>query len=80
LLLKILPIRAILLFPNLKKDGDTLKNKKFWQFKAKGNNTGDLMLYGDIASSTWWGDEVTPKDFKADLDNLGDIQILDIFI
>lgn len=38
------------------------------------------MLYGDIASSTWWGDEVTPKDFKADLDSLGDIQTLNIFI
>lgn len=38
------------------------------------------MLYGDIASSTWWGDEVTPKDFKADLDNLGDIQTLNIHI
>jgi ATP-dependent Clp protease, protease subunit len=57
-----------------------LKNKKFWQFKAKENNSGDLMLYGDIASTTWWGDEITPKDFKSDLDSLGDIQTLNIYI
>lgn len=57
-----------------------MKNKKFWQFNAKGNSTGELMLYGDISSSTWWGDEVTPKDFKANLDSLGDIQTLNIYI
>lgn len=57
-----------------------MKNKKSWKFNNKGNNVGELMLYGDIASSTWWGDEVTPKDFKADLDNLGDIQTLNIHI
>jgi ATP-dependent Clp protease, protease subunit len=64
----------------LVKGEGTLKTKKFWQFKAKGNSTGELMLYGDIAGSTWWGDEVTPKDFKSDLDNLGDIQTLNIYI
>jgi ATP-dependent Clp protease protease subunit len=58
----------------------TLQGKKFWQFKAKGNNTGDLMLYGDIADATWWGDEVTPKDFKADLDGLGNISDLNVYI
>lgn len=57
-----------------------MKNKKFWQFNAKGNSTGELMLYGDISSSTWWGDEITPKDFKANLDSLGDIQTLNIYI
>lgn len=57
-----------------------MKNKKFWKFKAKGKSTGELMLYGDIASSSWWGDEVTPKDFKAELDALGDIQTLNIYI
>lgn len=38
------------LYLKLKKGGNALKNKKFWQFKAKGNNSGDLMLYGDISS------------------------------
>lgn len=54
--------------------------KKFWSFKAKDEKTGELLLYGEIASSTWWGDEVTPKQFKEDLDALGDIETLNVFI
>lgn len=53
---------------------------KFWNFQAKSEDTGELMLYGDIASSSWYGDEVTPKAFKADLDSLGSIKNLNIFI
>lgn len=56
--------KALFLYPNFKEGGDNLNNKKFWQFNAKENNSGDLMLYGDIADSTWWGDEIKPKDFK----------------
>lgn len=59
------------------------KNQKFWQFRAKqhtGTEEGELLLYGDISSSTWWGDEVTPKAFKQDLDDLGDISTLNIYI
>ena len=59
------------------------KNQKFWQFRAKQDNEvkeGELLLYGDISSSTWWGDEVTPKAFKQDLDDLGDISTLNIYI
>lgn len=54
--------------------------KKFWSFKAKDEKTGELLLYGEIASSTWRGDEVTPKQFKKDLDALGDIETLNVFI
>lgn len=43
-------------------------------------NKGELLIYGDIASSTWWGDEVTPNDFKKGLDALGDISELDVYI
>lgn len=53
---------------------------KFWNFKNKDDDTGELMLYGDISNSSWWGDEVTPKDFKKDLDGLGDIKNLNIYI
>ena len=56
------------------------QNKKFWNFKAKGPDIGELMLYGDISSSTWYGDEVTPTQFKKDLDALGDIKNLEIYI
>lgn len=41
--------------------------KKFWQFKNEAERS-ELYLYGDISTESWWGDEVTPKDFKKDLD------------
>ncbi len=56
------------------------KNKKFWNFKALDKSAGELTLYGEISNETWWGDEVTPKEFKADLDNLGEIDTLNIYI
>ena len=52
---------------------------KFWAVKKKGNR-GQLDLYGIISSTSWYGDEVTATQFKADLDNLGDIEALDVFI
>lgn len=31
------------------------KNKHFWNFQpASGDNPPELILYGDIASETWW--------------------------
>lgn len=59
-----------------------MKGKKFWQFKAEANTpgVGELTLYGDISDMTWWGDEVTPKQFKEDLDALGEISELRIYI
>ena len=56
------------------------KNKRFWNFKAIDKTTGELTLYGEISNETWWGDEVTPKEFKSDLDNLGEIDTLNIYI
>ena len=37
--------------------------KKFWQFRNMAGGSAELLLYGDIADSSWWGDEVTPKQF-----------------
>ncbi len=58
------------------------KGKKFWQFKAKTGDetTGELLLYGEISDVSWMGDEVTPLQFKAGLDALGDISTLNIYI
>lgn len=53
---------------------------KFWNFIKNSESTGDLQLYGEIANETWWGDEVTPRDFKNDLDNMGDISTLNVYI
>lgn len=51
------------------------KNKHFWSFRAAAekNAAPELILYGDIASETWWGDEVTPKQFTEELDALGTV-------
>jgi ATP-dependent Clp protease protease subunit len=56
------------------------KSKKFWSFKALDENTGELLLYGEISNHSWWGDEVTPKQFREDLEALGDIDTLEVFI
>jgi len=54
---------------------------KFWQFKAATENEpAELLLYGDISSTSWWGDEVTPKQFKKDLDDLGDVDQINVYI
>ena len=45
--------------------------KKFWQFRNMAGGDAELLLYGDIADTSWWGDEVTPKQFAEDLDGLG---------
>lgn len=44
--------------------------------------TGEVLLYGPIASSKWWDDDpvVTPREFKKDLDALGELDELNIFI
>ena len=54
--------------------------KKFWNFKNVSESAGELLIYGPIASESWWGDEVTPKQFKEDLDKLGAIEELNIYI
>ncbi|WP_407312061.1 head maturation protease, ClpP-related [Desulfosporosinus sp. SB140] len=56
--------------------------KPFWKFQAKTDapSVGELLLYGDISSTTWWGDEVTPTAFAQDLKNLGEISTLNIYI
>lgn len=45
---------------------------KFWQIKNEVNGNSEILLYGPIAEeNSWWGDEVTPKNFAADLESLG---------
>jgi len=46
---------------------------KFWEFKNSADDeaVGELLLYGNLANRTWWDDEITPKNFNKDLDNLG---------
>jgi len=66
--------------------GDELKKNsktRMWKIEAKGEkkNTAEITMYGPIASEVWWGDEITPTDFKKELDRLGDnIDTLNIYI
>lgn len=37
-------------------------------------------MYGDISDTSWYGDEVTPKNFKDDLDALGNVSAITVRI
>lgn len=39
--------------------------QKFWNYSENGN---ELRLEGEISEQSWWGDEVTPKAFREELD------------
>lgn len=54
--------------------------KKFWNLQKVSDSAGELSLYGEISSVSWWGDEVTPQMFKDELDALGDISTLNVYI
>lgn len=40
---------------------------KFWNIEDVGDNRAEMRLDGPISEDTWWGDEVTPAMFKAEL-------------
>ncbi len=56
------------------------KGKKYWEFKAKATNEADLFLYIEIAS--WGGGYAahSAQSFKYELDALGNIETLNIYI
>lgn len=57
-----------------------MKNK-FWNFiKNESSDSAELYLYGEISSESWWGDEVTPKQFAEELNALGKVDSLDVYI
>jgi ATP-dependent Clp protease protease subunit len=53
---------------------------KFWEVKAKANKTGELLIYGDITSTSYWGDEITPKAIDSAMKELGDIDTLNVYV
>jgi ATP-dependent Clp protease protease subunit len=62
------------------KEGNKMPNR-FWKFKNQADGGAELLLYGDIASEqSWWGDEVTPKQFAEDLAGLGDVRNITVRI
>lgn len=55
-------------------------SKPFWKFQNVAGGRAELLLYGDISDSTWWGDEVTPKQFAEDMDKLGAVSEITVRI
>lgn len=53
---------------------------KFWQFKNLAGGSAELMIYGEVSDSTWWGDEVTPKLFAEELGALGNVSKITVRI
>lgn len=55
--------------------------KRFWQFRAAAEaGVGELLIYGPISDVTWYGDEVTPAQFREDLQALGDVDEIRVYI
>lgn len=58
--------------------------ERFWNVSTEeteeGLEEGHVYLYGNISSQSWWGDEVTPEQFRDDIESLGDITSLNIHI
>lgn len=48
--------------------------------KANNNGIGELYIYGDIADTKWWNEDITPIEIKNALDDMGEISQLDIHI
>jgi len=53
---------------------------KFWNFSRPNDNEGELFIYGEITSEVFFEDDVSPRKFKSELDDLGDIGKLNIYI
>jgi len=53
---------------------------KFWAFKKANEKIGELYLYGDISRTSWYADEITPRTFQSELDALGEISTLKVYV
>lgn len=56
------------------------KNQKYWELKNKTDDEADLYLYIEIASWGGGGYAHSAQSFKRELDALGDIKTLNIYI
>lgn len=57
------------------------EKKPYWDFKASTREgEGELYIYGDITSWEWDESDTSANSFKRDLDALGDIHTLHLYI
>lgn len=61
----------------------TKQNKKFWEMKmsANGDKSADIYIYGEVTKYAWeeYG-EVSSTTFKQELDELGDVEVINLHI
>jgi ATP-dependent Clp protease protease subunit len=60
----------------------TQQKTKFWEMKmsAGGSNSADIFIYGDIVSYQWDETDTSAASFKKDLDALGDVDTINLYI
>lgn len=56
------------------------EKKKYWEFKASAKGEGELYIYGEITAWEWDDSDTSANSFKRDLDALGDIRTLRLYI
>ncbi|WP_309138302.1 head maturation protease, ClpP-related [Parageobacillus sp. VR-IP] len=60
----------------------TQQKTKFWEIKmsADGSNSADIFIYGDIVSYQWDETDTSAASFKKDLDAVGDVDTINLYI
>lgn len=53
---------------------------KYWEFKNVVDNSVDLYIYGEIDSYDWDDTVMTANKFKEELDTLGDVKKINLYI
>ncbi|SDI19037.1 ATP-dependent Clp endopeptidase, proteolytic subunit ClpP [Alteribacillus persepolensis] len=57
------------------------KKKKFWEMRMSADGeSGDIFIYGDIERYQWIEEDTTASSFRDDLDNLGDVSTINLYI
>lgn len=56
--------------------------KKFWDMRmsADDSSSADIFIYGDITRYRWDEEDTTANSFKEDLDALGDVSTINLYI
>lgn len=53
---------------------------KFWSVKNASKGVGELYIYGEITPAKWEDSDTTAQSFKEDLEKLGRVETLNVFI
>src|SRR5690606_3155617 len=53
---------------------------KFWSVKNASKGVGELYIYGEITPAKWEDSDTTAQSFKEDLEKLGGVETLNVYI